>query len=166
MFWLCINDDLKPFRPMPKFLCVKGILFFSFWQSIAISILVSAGAIKQLGPYADKEHISLALTDTLICLEMPIFAFAHMYAFSHRDYVDPHVSFAGRMPMFYAIRDAFGIKDVVEDTKATLFGKGMDYREFEPSEGHIHQGLGRERRIRAGLRYSKGGKGKYWLPQP
>ncbi|KAA1477820.1 DUF300-domain-containing protein [Dentipellis sp. KUC8613] len=166
MFWLCINDDLKPFRPMPKFLCVKGILFFSFWQSIGISILVAAGAISRLGPYTDSEHISLGLTDTLICLEMPIFAIAHMYAFSHKDYKDPYVSFVGRMPVFYAARDAFGLKDVVEDSKATLRGEGMDYREFEPSEGYIHQGLGRERRIRAGLRYSKGGKGKYWLPQP
>lgn len=68
--------------------------------------------------------------------------------------------------MWYAIRDAFGIKDVVEDSKATLRGEGMDYREFEPSEGFMHQGEGRERRIKAGLRYSKGGRGKYWLPLP
>ena len=67
--------------------------------------------------------------------------------------------------MYYAFRDAFGLKDVVEDSKTTLRGEGMDYREFEPSEGYIHQGEGRERRIRAGLRYSKGGKSKYWLPK-
>ena len=67
--------------------------------------------------------------------------------------------------MYYAFRDAFGARDVVEDSKATLRGEGMDYREFEPSEGYMHQGEGRERRIRAGLRYSKGGKKKYWLPQ-
>ncbi|THH09689.1 hypothetical protein EW146_g8614 [Bondarzewia mesenterica] len=154
------------FPPCAKVSCVKGILFFSFWQSIGISILVSAGAIKRLGPYIDKEHISLGLTDTLICLEMPLFAIAHMYAFAYTDYIDKHVAFVGRMPVFYAARDAFGLKDVVEDSKATLRGKGMDYREFEPSEGYMHQGLGRERRIRAGLRYSKGGKGKYWLPRP
>lgn len=166
MFWLSISEDLKPFRPMPKFLCVKGILFFSFWQSIGISILVAMEAIKQLGPYIDKEHISLGLTDTMICLEMPLFAIAHMFAFAHTDYVDKHLSYVGRMPMFYATRDAFGFKDVIEDSKTTLRGEGMGYREFEPSEGYMHQGLGRERRIRAGLRYSKGGKGKYWLPLP
>ncbi|CCM05294.1 uncharacterized protein FIBRA_07508 [Fibroporia radiculosa] len=165
IFWMCVNDDLRPFRPMPKFLCVKGILFFSFWQSILISILVAAGAIKKLGPYTDNEHISLGLTDTLICLEMPVFAVAHMYAFATRDFMDPRTSFVARMPVLYAFRDAFGFKDVVEDIKATLRGEGMDYREFEPSEGFIHQGAGRDRRIRAGLRYSQGGKKKYWLPQ-
>ncbi|KAE9394006.1 DUF300-domain-containing protein [Gymnopus androsaceus JB14] len=164
MFWLCVNDDLKPFRPMPKFLCVKGILFFSFWQSIAISIIVAAGVIRHLGPYTDTESISLGLTDTLVCVEMPFFAIAHLFAFSHTDFIDRDKAYIGRMPISYAFKDAFGVKDVVEDTKTTLRGEGMDYREFEPSDGFMHQGLGRERRIRAGLRYSKGGKRKYWLP--
>ncbi|KAI0300067.1 organic solute transporter Ostalpha-domain-containing protein [Multifurca ochricompacta] len=166
MFWLSISEDLKPFRPMPKFLCVKGILFFSFWQAAGVSLLASIGAIKKLGPYTDKEHISLGLTDTLICFEMPFFAIAHLVAFSHRDYVDKKLAYVGRMPMRHALRDAFGFKDVLEDARVTLNGRGMDYREFEPSDGHMHQGLGRERRIRAGLRYSRGGQGKYWIPQP
>jgi Organic solute transporter Ostalpha len=183
MFWLSISEDLNPFRsvpdrvycdgshsyahsPMPKFLCVKGILFFSFWQATGVSLLASVGAIKKLGPYTDKEHISLGLTDSLICLEMPIFAIAHLVAFSHRDYIDKKWAYVGRMPVRYAFRDAFGFKDVLWDARATLNGQGMDYREFEPSEGHMHQGLGRERRIRAGLRYSGGGQRKYWLPQP
>lgn len=150
--------------PMPKFLCVKGILFFSFWQATVVSLLASVGVIKRFGPYTDKEHISLGLTDTLICLEMPFFAIAHLVAFSQQDYVDKKFAYVGRMPMRHALRDAFGFKDVIEDAIATLNGQGMDYREFEPSEGHMHQGLGRERRIRAGLRYSHGGRGKYWLP--
>ena len=150
---------------MPKFLCVKGILFFSFWQGIFVSILVAAGVISKLGPYTDSEHISLALTDAMVCMEMPLFAIAHQYAFSTIDFVDPHAKYVARMPMWYAFRDAFGLKDVVEDSKATLRGEGMDYREFEPSEGYMHQGAGRDRRIRAGLRYSQGGRRKYWLPQ-
>lgn len=111
-------------------------------------------------------YISLALTDLLICLEMPLFAIAHMYAFSHTDYIDPNVQYAARMPLRYAFRDAFGLKDVIEDSKATLRGQGMDYRTFEPAEGKMHQGSGRDRRIRAGLRYAQGGKQKYWLPMP
>jgi hypothetical protein len=30
-----------------KFLCVKGILFFSFWQGLAVSLLVAVHAIKR-----------------------------------------------------------------------------------------------------------------------
>lgn len=152
-------------RPVPKFLCVKGILFFSFWQSVGISTLVATHLITRLGPYTEPENVSVGLNDILICMEMPFFAFAHMYAFSYKDVIDPTHTFVARMPMYYAFRDAFGLLDVIEDTKATLRGEGMDYREFEPAEGFMHQGAGRDRRIRAGLRYSKGGQRKYWLPK-
>ncbi|KIK91583.1 hypothetical protein PAXRUDRAFT_13711 [Paxillus rubicundulus Ve08.2h10] len=174
VFWMCVHDDLKPFRPVPKFLCVKGILFFSFWQSIGVSFLVAVGAITRLGPYTDSEHISLGLTDTLICVEMPFFAAAHMYAFSYRDFLKPpssavrkgvHQMYVARMRLGYALRDAFGLKDLVEDTRTTLRGEGINYRAFEPSEGGMHIGAAREHRIRAGLRYSAGGKSKYWLPE-
>ena len=118
-----------------------------------------------VGPYTDGEHISLAISDTLICFEMPFFAIAHMFAFSHTDYIDKNIQYAARMPFFFAVRDAFGLLDVLEDSRATFRG-GVSYRTFEPVEGGIHVGSGRDRRIRAGLRYAKGGKQKYWLPMP
>ena len=96
---------------------------------------------------------------------MPFFAFAHWFAFSHTDYIDKNLQYCGRMPFYYAFRDAFGPLDVIEDSRATLRG-GVDYRTFEPVEGGMHQGVGRERRIRAGLRYAKGGRQKYWIPTP
>ena len=118
-----------------------------------------------VGPYTDSEHIALAISDTLICFEMPFFAIAHVFAFSHTDYIDKGIHYAARMPFFYAVRDAFGLLDVLEDSRATFRG-GVSYRTFEPVEGGIHVGSGRDRRIRAGLRYAKGGKQKYWLPLP
>ena len=53
-----------------------------------------------------------------------------------------------------------------EDIKDTFRGRGVSYQAYEPAEGGLHYGLGRQKRIRAGLRYSKGGKAKYWLPIP
>lgn len=98
---------------------------------------------------------------------MPLFAILHLYAFSHRDYEDDRLQYSGRMPFWYAVRDSiFGFKDVLEDSLTTLKGTGFSYRTFEPAEGALHQGEGRERRVRAGLRYAAGGKAKYWLPMP
>ncbi|KAE8540818.1 hypothetical protein D1P53_003182 [Cryptococcus gattii VGV] len=154
------------FASVAKFLCVKGILFFSFWQSIGISLLVAMGAIKKVGPYTDPEHMSLALVDSLICFEMPIFAIAHQYAFQASDYIDHDLVYAARLPFIYAFRDAFGFKDVWQDTIDTFKGRGVSYQAYEPAEGGLHYGVGRQKRIRAGLRYAKGGKQKYWMPKP
>ncbi|KAK4688065.1 organic solute transporter subunit alpha, partial [Tremellales sp. Uapishka_1] len=132
MFWVCVSDDLKPFRPV-------------------------------LGPYTDAEHMSLALVDSLICFEMPFFA---QYAFQASDYIDNTLVYAARLPFIYAFRDAFGLKDVWQDTKDTFKGRGVSYQAYEPAEGGLHYGVGRQRRIRAGLRYSKGGTAKYWIPIP
>ncbi|TXT10945.1 hypothetical protein VHUM_01696 [Vanrija humicola] len=166
MFWVAVNKDLKPFRPVPKFLCIKGILFFSFWQGVLISFLVSVGAITKVGPYTDPEHMSLAIVDSLICLEMPGFAIAHQYAFQASDYIDPTLKHAARLPFWYAFRDAFGVKDVWEDIKYTFRARGVSYKAYEAADGGIHHDDGRMKRIRAGLRYSKGGKTKYWINAP
>ena len=94
-----------------------------------------------------------------------------MYAFSYRDFTQPPAGKTGlpvlvaRMTLAYALRDALGLKDLIEDTRATLRGEGINYRAFEPSEGAMHVGAARDRRIRAGLRYAAGGKRKYWLPE-
>ncbi|KWU41892.1 DUF300-domain-containing protein, partial [Rhodotorula sp. JG-1b] len=165
MFWVATNADLKPYRPMPKFLSVKGIIFFSFWQGFGVSILVAAGWLRS--SRMETEKLSVAVQDTLVCLEMPLFAFLHLYAFSHTDYVDKNHVVSGRLPVWYALRDAFGFKDLFLDSVTTLRGTGFSYRTYEPASGAAHaSGLVRDRRIRAGLRYSVDGRRKYWLNQP
>lgn len=68
------------------------------------------------------------------------------------------------MPIYYAIRDACGFQDIVQDSLETLRGTRFTYRTFEPSEGVATIGKSRSGRIMAGLRYTDGGSSKYWLP--
>lgn len=32
MFYYVLKQPLKPYDPVPKFLCIKAVLFLSFWQ--------------------------------------------------------------------------------------------------------------------------------------
>ncbi len=40
LFYLATEERLKPFSPFSKFLCIKAILFFSFWQACAFTVIL------------------------------------------------------------------------------------------------------------------------------
>ncbi|PVH83383.1 DUF300-domain-containing protein [Cadophora sp. DSE1049] len=167
MFWVCMSKDLQPFRPVPKFLCVKLIIFASYWQGFFLSILVWLGAIPDDVEGYTPDNLAAAIQDALICIEMPIFAMAHWYAFSWHDYADVTIS-AARMPVKFALRDAFGCRDLIEDTKETFSGNKYEYRLFDSGDNVLaHEGSSsRVARMMEGMRYERGGKGKYWIPKP
>ncbi|KAF9436147.1 hypothetical protein BGZ76_004715 [Entomortierella beljakovae] len=112
----------------------------------------------------DSPEIAVAIQDFLICIEMVGAAMGHWYAFSHKDYFEKEIT-SGRMPIYYAFRDACGIKDIIQDSLDTLQGTRFNYRTFEPCEGIATLGKSRSGRIHAGLRYSQGGSSKYWLTE-
>jgi Organic solute transporter Ostalpha len=167
MFWVCMSHDLRPFRPLPKFLCIKLIIFASYWQGFFLSILQFLGAIPNDVPGYTPDNLAAAIQDALICFEMPIFAVSHWYAFSWHDYADATIS-AARMPVKYALRDAFGVRDLVEDSKETFKGNTYDYRVFDSGDNVLahEESESRVARMMDGMRYERGGKGKYWIPKP
>lgn len=167
LFWVCMHQDLQPFRPVPKFLCIKLIIFASYWQGFFLSILVWLGAIPDDVKGYTPDNLAAAIQDALICVEMPIFAVAHWYAFSWKDFADNRISSA-RMPLGHALRDSFGIRDLIEDSKVTFRGDNYGYRVFDSGDKVMAHEDSRSRlaRLKEGMRYERGGKGKYWIPKP
>lgn len=168
LFWVCMADELKPFRPVPKFLCVKGIIFASYWQGMFLSVLVAIGAFPESFYGYRPDTLASAIQDALLCFEMPFFSLLHWYAFSWHDYAtDPQgrpYRNVGRMPIRYALRDAGGIADLIADTKITWRGEGYGYRSFAAHEaGLAHEASrSRVRRQLEGLRYTNEGR-TYWV---
>jgi hypothetical protein len=134
MYWLVIfyratRDALIGFDPIPKFLCIKGVLFFSYWQSVVVSILVKLGIITELPVvHYTVEYVSATIQDSLICLEMLGFAIAHAYAFPASPFyfvptrlatVDESSTSNSREPPISSarsmLRNAIDIGDMVED---------------------------------------------------
>lgn len=76
-FYHAVDQDLQWCRPFAKFLCIKGVVFMTFWQGLALSIL--AQATDAGGD--DAQEWARSAQNFLICLEMLLFSIAHFYCF-------------------------------------------------------------------------------------
>lgn len=87
IFYHVFAKELAPHNPLAKFLCVKGIVFFCFWQGIVLEILVAMGIIRSHHFWLDVEHIQQAYQNILVIVEMVFFSIYQMYAYSAAPYV-------------------------------------------------------------------------------
>lgn len=74
-FYHAVRDDLAWIRPWPKFLTIKGVVFLTFWQGLAILIFVVV-----LADPSEKEDASRRAEqyqNMLICIEMLFFSISH-----------------------------------------------------------------------------------------
>ncbi|CAN6183488.1 unnamed protein product [Urochloa humidicola] len=81
LFYHLFAKELAPHKPLAKFLCIKGIVFFSFWQGIALDILTQVGVIQSHHFWLDVEHIQEAIQNVLVILEMVVFSVIQQYAY-------------------------------------------------------------------------------------
>jgi len=93
-FYYALKNELGPIRPVGKFLSVKALVFFTWWQSLGISILFQMGMIPRYTSFDNDrewsaEAVAKGLQDWLICIEMFCAAIIHTFVFPHTDYLEP-----------------------------------------------------------------------------
>ncbi|CAG02201.1 unnamed protein product, partial [Tetraodon nigroviridis] len=89
LLYQALKEELTPIRPAGKFLCVKLVVFVSFWQAVVIAFLVKIGVIsdKHTWDWDSVEAVATGLQDFIICIEMFLAAIAHHYTFTYKPYV-------------------------------------------------------------------------------
>lgn len=141
MFYEALAEDLKPFRPVAKFLCVKAIIFFAFWQGVTIAILAHFQVFHDVGKWK-SEDVSRGIQDFIICVEMLPMSFAFAYAFGAKSFLEPEsthlfseIQGMGNVlqnyrdlqqnfsPVMQNFRDVADVRDVLGDTYRS-FAKG------------------------------------------
>lgn len=99
-------------------MCIKTVVFFSWWQALVIGILVQQGAIEGLeeqhskadDPMSEYTHVHSAqevadgIQELLICMEMVVAAIAFYFAFPASEYSEmalgePPVSSGASAPL-------------------------------------------------------------------
>ncbi|ODV94362.1 hypothetical protein PACTADRAFT_71020 [Pachysolen tannophilus NRRL Y-2460] len=170
IFWKCLYNDLKPFNPWGKFLCVKFIIFVSYWQGVLLAMMNWLGLFDfepEKGSLKNNENnAAIAIQNAMLCVELIGFALGHWYSFNYKEFDVKHLPNCSRLKFKNALKDCFGIGDLVYDFQVTFKGEGFTYRNFDSVEALIAHPLSQSRmaRINQGMRYSEGGSKKYWLP--
>ncbi|KAI4489568.1 hypothetical protein M0802_011005 [Mischocyttarus mexicanus] len=119
LFYRANSLALKPMKPIGKFLCIKAVVFFSFFQGVIIALLVYFDVISSIFKTEDTHdirNISSKLQDFLICIEMFLAAIAHHYSFTYK----PFVNLAQSQAWWDAFRAMWDVSDVHNDIKEHL----------------------------------------------
>jgi len=86
LFYHLFHTELAPHKPLAKILCIKGVVFFSFWQGVVLQMLASAGIIRSEHIWLEISQIEAAYQNIFVCVEMVAFAVLQTYAFGVQEY--------------------------------------------------------------------------------
>jgi len=122
-----IRDELRWCHPFSKFLCIKGVVFMTFWQGFVISIIAQALSRRadvegNIDDDWDATEWSKRAQSFLICLEMFFFAIIHCFVFPaeewEEDYKEKDVKNKAKFGDNLALRDFFrDVKLVMKRSK-------------------------------------------------
>ena len=110
LFYFALRDDLAPIRPVPKFLVVKAVVFFTWWQSVIFAVLEYEGLITASEKY-DAPTVETQMQDFVVTIEMVVAAIAHHFYFSYKDFYDSTAPLI-IAPMFRSMFEVVNVSDV------------------------------------------------------
>ncbi|XP_063116935.1 transmembrane protein 184C-like [Cavia porcellus] len=137
-FYKIFSTELETLHPFGKFLCVKVVLIFTFWQGLIIALLVNFNVISKarLWEWHSPEEVSTGLQEFLICVEMFVAAIAHHYAFSYKPYVQEGEEQVSCFSAFLAMCDLSDLKDHICEQLGHLARIFKDQRSRKATAGH------------------------------
>jgi hypothetical protein len=76
-----VERELHYCKPLLKFVCIKSIIFFSYWQTTALSIMLSMNMLYTGSTEEEQENVGQSIDEFLICLELLPICIMHHYGF-------------------------------------------------------------------------------------
>ncbi|KAJ3023725.1 hypothetical protein HKX48_001615 [Thoreauomyces humboldtii] len=137
-----VKDQLKGKHLVLKFVSIKFVIFFSFWQTVTFSILANTNVIRSTLHWSQLE-LANSINAFILTFEMAIAAALHVVAFSYRETLVPDI---GPTMMWPAFRHVMNPWDILLDvTVAQRFVthrmRGETYTPADALEEAEQQGL-------------------------
>mmetsp|Transcript_28543 Transcript_28543/g.50712 ORF Transcript_28543/g.50712 Transcript_28543/m.50712 type:complete len:315 (+) Transcript_28543:916-1860(+) len=124
LLYSILHDQLQPHQPLQKFLCIKGLLFFAFWQNCLVELMLRTGLLHDT-------HQCEKLQSSLLCYESVFFALAFSLSFSYKEFQQP-VEYE---PIIKSISNVLSMNDVIKDINHSFMTSASSYHtELEPLE--------------------------------
>jgi hypothetical protein len=101
-----VEQELEWCSPWPKFLCIKGVVFATFWQALVIQAMSAYGLVD--------ERTASQCQNLLICIEMLIASVAHLYVFPHQEWAP---SYRHERQRSLLLRDTMALGDFYRDMR-------------------------------------------------
>ena len=121
LFYETIVEEIEHHSPLYKFLTIKLLLFFIFWQTLLIDTLYYFELIPDFLTVAHHD----ILNNAIVCVEMVIISIANLWIFpAGRETFGgnaAHSTFSGIMESLR--NQIFDTGDIVKDAKETFFPK-------------------------------------------
>uniref|UniRef100_A0A7S2F4T4 Transmembrane protein 184C n=1 Tax=Octactis speculum TaxID=3111310 RepID=A0A7S2F4T4_9STRA len=158
LFYQATKKKLGPIHPLNKFICIKMVVFFTFWQEVVIASLVrfkiirsnqfedmddayGAGGSNSATMHWSTTEIANGINDFIVCVEMLGFAIAHIYVFPPSDYIR-----AERMSVHVSVRDETSFNAVnLHDPYGKL--NDLEDPETHVTEQRVHGGFQNHRML-------------------
>lgn len=118
-FYHAVRDDLAWCQPFAKFMTIKGVVFMTFWQGLAIRLIFHFNQNNSDNENEEEEdstsdsNTATSIQHILICMEMLFFSVAHFCVFPAEEWEDGYVQ------KFYE-GPGFGFKDFASDVNLII----------------------------------------------
>jgi hypothetical protein len=135
-FYHAVSSDLAWIQPFSKFLCIKGVVFMTFWQGLIIDIVVSlhsGGRWEDADSSVDDPRDKAErIQNILVCLEMLLFSIAHWCVFPHDEWKEGYTRQEVPKP-------GIGFSDFVSDMSIIVESSKQAQRHRQSQEGEYVQ---------------------------
>jgi len=115
VFYSLTHTELAGRRPLAKFLCIKLIVMFTFYQSFVFSLL--QGRVIHATQFWTTTNITDGLNALAICIEMVFFALLMVWAYPASEYKQKGV---GRTSIWRPLWDSINFSDFAREIWSSL----------------------------------------------